>query len=49
LQTKIEATDPYALIADYDYLPEDKDLQLVQSAIGLSAHVVAREGNWLGN
>jgi hypothetical protein len=39
LQTKLEATDPNALIADYDYLPEDKDLQLVQSAIRLSAHV----------
>jgi WD40 repeat protein len=43
LQTKLEATELNALIADYDYLPEDKDLQLVQSAIRLSAHVVTRD------
>jgi hypothetical protein len=43
LQAKLGATDVNALIADYDYLPEDKDLQLVQSAIRLSAHVVARD------
>jgi hypothetical protein len=38
LYVKLAATDPNALIADYDYLLEDKDLQLVQSAIRLSAH-----------
>ena len=27
LQEKVAATDPNALIADYDYLLEDKDLQ----------------------
>jgi WD40 repeat protein len=43
LQAKLEASDVNALIADYDYLPEDKNLQLVQSAIRLSAHVVARD------
>lgn len=43
LQRKLEATDINALIADYDYLPEDKDLQLVQSAIRLSANVLARD------
>jgi WD40 repeat protein len=47
LQTKLEATDPNALIADYDYLPEDKDLQLVQSAIRLSANVLARDARQL--
>jgi WD40 repeat protein len=43
LQAKLSATDPNALIADYDYLPEDKDLQLVQSALRLSAHVLTRD------
>jgi WD40 repeat protein len=43
LQAKLTATDANALIADYDYLPEDKDLQLVQSAFRLSAHVLARD------
>jgi WD40 repeat protein len=40
LQAKLKASDVNALIADYDYLPEDKDLQLVQSAIRLSAHAL---------
>ena len=43
LQAKLEATDTNALIADYDYLPEDKALQLVQSALRLSAHVLVRD------
>ena len=43
LQEKLAATDPNALIADYDYLLEDKDLQLVQSALRLSANVLARD------
>jgi hypothetical protein len=30
---------PKPSIADYDYLPEDKDLQLVQSAIQIAAIV----------
>jgi WD40 repeat protein len=47
LQAKLAATDANALIADYDYLPEDKDLQLVQSAIRLSAHVLARDARQL--
>ena len=49
LQAKLEATDLAALIADYDYLPEDKDLQLVQSAIRLSAHVLARDQRQLAS
>jgi WD40 repeat protein len=47
LQTKLEVTDSNALIVDYDYLPEDKDLQLVQSALRLSAHVLARDARQL--
>ena len=42
LQAKLEFTDAGALIADYDYLPKEADLRLVQSAIRLSAHVLAR-------
>ena len=43
LQAKLESTDASALIADYDYLPNEPDLRLVQSAIRLSAHVLARD------
>jgi hypothetical protein len=43
LQAKLGATNPNALIADYNYLAEDSDLRLVQSAIRLSAHVLARD------
>jgi WD40 repeat protein len=43
LLAKLSNTDPNALIADYNYLPEDKDLQLVQSALRLSTHVLARD------
>jgi len=43
LQAKLAATDTNALIADYDYLPEDKDLRLVQSGLRISAHVLARD------
>jgi WD40 repeat protein/serine/threonine protein kinase len=43
LQAKLEATDPSALVADYEYLPQTADLRLVQLAIQLSAHVLARD------
>ena len=43
LHAKVGATDSNALIADYDYLPEDKDLQLVQSAIRLSTDILASD------
>ena len=43
LQRKLDGTDASALIADYDYLSNDADLLLVQSAIRLSAHVLARD------
>jgi len=39
---KLAATDVNVLIADYDYLPEDRDLQVVQSALRLSEHLLAR-------
>jgi len=47
LQAKLSSTGPSALIADYDYFPENKDLQLVRSAIRLSAHVLARDARQL--
>src|SRR5271157_2953477 len=43
LQAKLGATNPNARIADYNYLADDSDLRLVQSAIRLSAHVLARD------
>jgi APAF-1 helical domain len=50
LQTKLFATDPNALIGDYDYLPEDKDLQLVRSTSGFRRmFLFAKCGNWQGN
>jgi len=35
LQAKLEATDVNALIADYDYLAEEVDLRVIQSALRL--------------
>ncbi|MEA3324138.1 MAG: TIR domain-containing protein [Euryarchaeota archaeon] len=43
IQAKLAATAVNSLIADYDYLPDDSDLRLVQGAIRLSAHVLARD------
>ena len=40
---KLELTDVGALIVDYEYLPGDADLRLIQSAMRLSAHVIARD------
>ena len=42
MQAKLQATDTNALIADYDYVRGDEELRLIQSAIRLSAHTVAR-------
>jgi len=47
LQAKLEATDPSALVADYEYMPATADLRLVQLAIQLSAHVLARDNRQL--
>jgi WD40 repeat protein/serine/threonine protein kinase len=49
IQAKLEATDASALIADYDYLVAKADLRLVQLAIQLSAHVLARDYRQLGS
>jgi WD40 repeat protein/serine/threonine protein kinase len=49
IQAKLEATDASALLADYEYLPAKADLRLVQLAIQLSAHVLARDYHQLGS
>jgi WD40 repeat protein len=58
LQSKLAATDPNALIADYEHFTNDKELGLIQSALRLSGHVLARDcrelagqllGRFLGN
>ena len=43
LQAKLEATDVNALLNDYEFLPDDSDLRLLQGAIRLSAQVVAQD------
>ncbi|UCC65657.1 MAG: DUF4062 domain-containing protein, partial [Anaerolineae bacterium] len=43
LQAKLDATDVNTLIVDYDLLPNDPDLRLVQGALRLSAHVLAQD------
>ena len=43
LQAKLDATDVNALIADFDFLSNDSNLSLVQSAIRLSAHILAND------
>lgn len=40
LQAKLNATNPYALLTDYELLSNDENLQSVQGAIRLSAHVL---------
>ncbi len=41
LQAKLDATDINAVLVDYDLLPDDTELRLVQGALRLSAHVLA--------
>jgi WD40 repeat protein len=43
LQAKLDATDVNALIPDFDFLSNAPDLSLVQSAIRLSAHILAQD------
>jgi WD40 repeat protein len=43
LEAKLAATDPNALISDYDSIADENDLRLIQSAIRLSANVLARD------
>ncbi|BAY30193.1 WD repeat protein [Nostoc carneum NIES-2107] len=40
LQGKLENININALLADYDFLPEDENLQLIQGALRLSAHIL---------
>jgi hypothetical protein len=47
LQAKLEATDPNAVIADYDYLQGEEVLRLIQSAIRLSANALVRDAGQL--
>ncbi|MCP4544666.1 MAG: hypothetical protein GY832_46795 [Chloroflexi bacterium] len=41
LQAKLDATDIAALLADSKHLPDDENVQLVQEAIRLAAHILA--------
>lgn len=43
IRAKLLATDINALLADYDWLPDNRDLRLVQGALRLSAHVLSRD------
>jgi WD40 repeat protein len=51
MRAKLEATDPNALLADYDRLlaanPKDDEARLIQGAIRLSAHILARDKDQL--
>lgn len=49
LQSKLEATDVNAVIAEYDYFPDDRELRLIQGAIRLSARVLAHDQNQLAS
>ncbi len=40
LQGKLENININALLADYDFLPGDENLQLIQGALRLSAHIL---------
>jgi len=46
-RAKLDATDIAALILDVDCFPVDTSLQLVQGALRLSSHVLARDKNQL--
>jgi hypothetical protein len=43
LHAKLDAVDVNALIRDYDFLSSDRAATLVQNAIRLSAHILARD------
>jgi WD40 repeat protein len=43
IKANLEATDANSLIRDYDFILDDKNLQLVQGAIRLSAHIISRD------
>jgi hypothetical protein len=48
LQNKLKFTSINDLLADYQYIPEHEDLQIVQSALHLSAYVLAQDPAQLG-
>lgn len=43
LLAKLESTGVTSLVADYDFLTDDKDLHLVQRALQMSAHILERD------
>ncbi len=47
LQAKLQAAGAHALTLDYEELPEDEDLRLVQGALRLSSHVIERDPDQL--
>lgn len=47
LQAKLDATDDYTLIADYDLLSKDAELRIVQEAIRLAGHALYQDKNQL--
>jgi WD40 repeat protein len=47
MMAKLKGADIQSLIADYEYLPKEADLRTVQSAIRLSAHILARDARQL--
>jgi hypothetical protein len=47
ISSKLALGDANALLADYDYLPNDKELALVQSALRLSVNQITRDPNQL--
>ena len=42
IMAKLMGGDIQSLIADYEYFPKEEDLRIVQSALRLSAHILAR-------
>jgi WD40 repeat protein len=47
LANKLAACEINALLADYDFFPQDQDLQLIQSALRLSSNVLSGDCNQL--
>lgn len=47
LQTKLEATNVYSLLNDFNWLVSDAAIQLLSSAIRLSAHVISSDTSQL--
>jgi WD40 repeat protein/transcriptional regulator with XRE-family HTH domain len=48
MRARLVATGVAGLLADYDQLPDDADLRLVQGALRLSAHVLGQDPAQLG-